>query len=110
MNIVMRIVQQFDACDEKQFMELERRFAALETRRPGLPQGRRLQPIAAVDPCNTLIWEGEFLSLDKAYQALTEFEGNAEHERLAKKQHPLFKNVRIEFYRVVERNADLDTR
>jgi hypothetical protein len=102
MKIVMRIVQRFDARDEKRFMALEKRFAALEKQRPDLPQGRRLQPIAAAEPCNTLIWEGVFPSLDKAYRALSEFEGNAEHERLAKKQHPLFRDVRIEFYRIIE--------
>jgi hypothetical protein len=102
MSVVMRIVQRFDACDEAEFMALEKRFAALETKRRDLPQGRRLQPLAASEPCNTLIWEGEFPTLAAAHAALNSFSGDAAHEKLARKQRPLFRRVRVEFYNVLD--------
>jgi hypothetical protein len=102
MSITMRIIQQFDASREKEFMELERRFARLEASRPDYPKGRRLQPIAAAEPCNTLIWEAEFPDLEAARRALDFFAGDDAHEELLEKQVCLFKNVRIEFYRNLE--------
>lgn|GEM_PF-2296210 len=60
MSVTMRILQQFDVRHEADFMELERKFAELERRRPDYPKGRRLQPISATMPCNTFIWECEF--------------------------------------------------
>ena len=66
MSIVMRILQQYDIRQEKRWMALEKQFAALEKKRPDFPKGRRLKPIAGPYPCNTLIWECEFPSLDEA--------------------------------------------
>ena len=102
MSITMRIIQRFDADREKEFMELERRFAELEKQRSDYPNGRRLQPIAAGEPNNTLIWECEFPDLNAAHAALDFFEGDPSHEKLFRKQSPLFEQVRIEFYRNLE--------
>ena len=101
MSVVMRILQTFDARHEREFMELERRFAALEVRRPDYPRGRRLQPIAAAAPCNTLVWEAEFPDLDAARAVLAFFQGDAEHEALFRQQSPLFRDVRVEFYELL---------
>ena len=46
MAYVVRFVQRFRPSKEKQFLALEREFARLERRRPGLPRGRRLRPFA----------------------------------------------------------------
>jgi len=101
----MRIIQRFDAAREKDFMALERKFAELEAARPDYPKGRRLQPLAAVEPCNTLIWEAEFSDLESAYRTLDFFAGDPEHDALLKDQQPLFEQVRIEFLR----NLDFGT-
>jgi hypothetical protein len=83
-------------------MELERRFAALEKGRSDFPGGRRLQPIAAREPCHTLVWEGEFANLEAAHAALDLFEGDAAHEELAREQRPYFQEIRVEFYKVLD--------
>jgi len=98
MSVIMRIMQQFDTRHEAEFMALERQFAELERRRPDYPQGRRLQPIAGGEPCNTLIWEGEFPDLDSARAALDFFHGDAEHEALFAQQVEFFRQVKVEFY------------
>jgi len=98
MSVTMRILQQFDVRHEADFMELERKFAELERRRPDYPKGRRLQPISATMPCNTFIWECEFPDLDTARAALDFFHGDDEHEALFEKQVQFFEQVRIEFY------------
>lgn len=98
----MRIIQQFDVRHEAEFMALERQFAQLERARPDYPQGRRLQPIAAGEPTNTLIWESDFPDLEAARKALDFFAGDEEHERLLAQQRPFFQQVRIEFLKNLE--------
>lgn len=102
MAVRMRILQQFDPVHEKAFMMLERQFAALEAARPDYPKGRRLQPLAAADPCNTLVWECDFPDLEAARKVLSFFEGDAAHEALAAKQKPYFKQVRIEMFEILD--------
>ena len=102
MPVTMRILQQFDVRKEKEFLELERRFAALERSRPDLPQGRRMKPISGSEPCNTLVWQGEFASLDEARNALDSFAADETHEELFAKQSEFFKSVKIEFYENLE--------
>lgn len=102
MAVCMRIVQRYDITRESEWMELERCFAELERQRPDYPKGRRLQPLAAAEPCNTLVWECEFPSLDEARAALEFFDGDAAHEALKEKALPLFERVRVEFYDVLD--------
>lgn len=98
MSVTMRIIQRFDVRCEDEFMKLERKFAELESRRSDYPQGKRMKPIAAPEPCNSLIWQAEFPDLKAAHEALHFFRGNAEHEALLPAQLKFFESVRIEFY------------
>jgi hypothetical protein len=98
MSVTMRLMQQFEAAHEQEFMALERQFARLEARRPDYPKGKRMQPISAGEPNNTLIWECEFPDLESARQALDFFRGDAEHETLFAQQSPYFRQVKVEFY------------
>ncbi len=98
MSITMRIMQQFDTTKEDEFMALEKKFAKLEAHRADYPKGKRMQPIAASEPCNTLIWQCEFPNIQAAHGALDFFHGDEAHEELFKKQKPFFKQVKIEFY------------
>lgn len=98
MSVTMRIVQRYRITAEKEFWDLEAKFAELERRRPDFPKGRRMKPIAGGEPVNTLVWEGEFPTLADAHKALAFFEGDAEHEALFKLQGPLFESMRVEFY------------
>lgn len=95
----MRIMQQFDATKEKEFMELEKKFAELETARSDYPKGKRMQPISANEPCNTLIWQCEYPDIESAYKTLDFFSGDPSHEKLLSQQLPFFKQVKIEFYK-----------
>ncbi len=99
MSITMRIVQQFDATKEKEFMEWEKKFAALEAARPDYPRGKRMQPISGIEACNTLIWQCEFPDIAAAYNTLDFFSGDKAHEKLLAGQLPFFRGVHIEFYR-----------
>jgi len=102
MRVTLRIVQRFDARYEKEFMELERKFAELEAERLDYPKGKRLQPISAGEPCNTLIWECEFPDIESACGVLDFFHGDEAHQALLEKQLPYFKDVRIEFHKNLE--------
>lgn len=102
MSIIMRIIQHFDAAKENEFMELEKKFAELELKRADYPKGKRLQPISANDPCNTLIWEHEFPDIQSAYKTLDFFSGDDSHEELLVKQLPFFKQAKIEFYKKLD--------
>ena len=102
MSITMRIMQQFDPTKENEFMELEKKFAELEAARSDYPKGKRMQPISAAEPCNTLIWQCEFPDIESAYKVLDFFSGDDEHEALFVEQAPFFKQVKIEFYRNLE--------
>jgi hypothetical protein len=102
MSVTMRIIQRFKAPHEREFMALEREFATLERSRPDYPKGRRLQPIAAGAPCNSLIWEAEFPDLQSARRTLDFFAGDAAHEHLLEQQRPFFEEIRIEFYQNLE--------
>ncbi len=98
MSYTLRILQRFDPRHEKEFLELEKQFAELEKQHPELPQGRRMKPFSGSEPCNTLVWQGEFPTLDEAQAALTAFSSNDRHEELLAKQLPYFRDVRIELY------------
>lgn len=102
MSITMRIMQQFDATKEKEFMVLEKKFAELESQRPDYPKGKRMQPISAAEPCNTLIWENTYSTIEEAYKTLDFFNGDPSHEKLLEKQLPFFKQVKIEFYKSLD--------
>lgn len=95
----MRIIQQFDITQEKVFMEVEKKFAELEKTRVDYPKGKRMQPISAGEPCNTLVWECEFPDIKEAYEALDFFKEDESHEKLLATQLPFFKKTRIEFYK-----------
>jgi len=100
MSITARVIQQFDFQHESEFMELEKKFEELESRRADFPKGgRRMQPIAGPEWKNTLIWECEFPSLDAAQQFLDFCATDSQHDELFRQQLPFFKAVRVEFYR-----------
>ncbi len=98
MSVIMRIIQNFDATKEDEFLTLEKKFAELEAARPDYPNGTRMQPISSAEPCNTLIWQCEFPDMAAAHKTLDFFHGDDAHEELLAKQLPFFKDVRIEFY------------
>jgi len=102
MGIVMRILQQFEPNHEQEFMALEKKFDELEKQRPDYPKGKRMQPISANEPVNTLIWQYEFPDIEMAYKTLDFFSGDEGHEVLFRKQVAYMKEIRIEFYKTLD--------
>ncbi len=102
MSVVLRILQQFDPAHEKEFMDLEGKFAALERARPDYPKGTRLRPLSSAEPCNTLVWQCSFPSVEAAIKTLSFFDGDPAHEELLKQQKPYFKQVKIEILSVLD--------
>jgi hypothetical protein len=102
MGIIMRIIQQFEPQHENEFMALEKKFHEQELKRPDYPKGRRMQPISAHEPVNSLIWQYEFEDIDTAYKTLDFFKGDPSHEELLSQQVPFMKEVKIEFFKILE--------
>jgi hypothetical protein len=102
MGIVMRIIQQFDPSHEQEFMALEQKFDELEKKRSDYPKGKRMQPISASEPVNTLIWQYEFPDIETAYKTLDFFSGDEGHEMLFRQQVEFMKMVKIEFYKTLD--------
>ena len=101
MPYVLRFVQRFRPADEKAFLALEARFAALE-RRKKLPRGRRSRPFAGREPAHTLVWEHEFPSLSAALAGLARMSADPDHARLLRKQIPFFLDAYTEILEVLD--------
>jgi hypothetical protein len=102
MAYVLRFVQRFRPADERAFMALERQFARLERRKRGLPRGRRSRPYAGREPANTLVWEAEFPTLAAAQDAVARLAADRDHDRLLKRQLPLFQEWWTEIHEVLD--------
>jgi hypothetical protein len=102
MAYVLRFVQRFRPADERAFMALERQFARLEQRKRGLPRGRRSRPYAGREPGNTLVWEAEFATLADAQDAVARLAADPDHDRLLKRQLPLFHDAWTEIHEVLD--------
>jgi hypothetical protein len=102
MAFVLRFVQRYRPADEKRFLDLEAKFAALERRHRDFPKGRRLRPHAGREPAHTLIWECEFPSLEALQRGLHRITCSREHARLLEKQVPFFREAWTEIYEVLE--------
>jgi hypothetical protein len=102
MGIVMKISQQFNPSQEDAFMLLEKKFHQLELGRLDYPKGKRMQPLSAQEPLNTLIWQYEFKDLETAYSTLNFFKGDEGHEVLFREQVAFIKDVKIEFYKTLD--------
>jgi hypothetical protein len=102
MPYLLRFVQRYRAADERAFLALEAKFAALEHRHRDFPKGRRLRPYAGREPSHTLVWECEFESLEAAQRGLDRITSSPAHARLLRKQIPYFLEAYTEIYEVLE--------
>jgi len=101
MAVILRIVQRFQSGKRSEFMDLEKKFAALE-HQGVLPKGDRMSPLAGREPGNTLIWQQRFDNLQAAQQALKTFDSSAEHARLYDQQKHFMEDTWVEFYEVLD--------
>ena len=101
MSFKLRFVQKFEQANTDVFMELEKEFARLEREIPEFPKGRRWVPYLGGGMMNTLIWEADFPTLQRAIDAKLFFERDTRHEELFAKQVKLFIESTVEIYRSV---------
>ena len=102
MPYVLRFVQRYRPADEKAFLTLEAKFAALERKSRNFPRGRRSRPYACRESVHTLVWECEFQSLAAVEKGLDRISSSPEHKRLLKQQVPYFLEAFTEIYEVLE--------
>lgn len=98
MTYLVRFVQRFRPESRVDFLQLEKQFIALEQNTPEFPKGKRYMPFSGREPSNTLVWECEFDSLEKATDALSFLENDQRHEQLYSKQVVYFLDAYTEIY------------
>lgn len=102
MPFILRFVQEYRPQDRHAFMALEAQFAAMERRRPEMPQGRRSQPTAGSQATNAIIWECQFPSLQAVHDALKLLACDKEHEGLYQQQAPYMLTAHTEINEVLD--------
>jgi len=102
MSYILLLVQQYQPSAARTFLKLEAEFKELERRSPQFPQGKRYQLLSEGEPTNTLVWEGEFASLDDVQNALKKMADDPTHTALFEKQLPYIITTRAEIYKVLD--------
>ena len=102
MSYLLRFVQTYQPTAAQTFFELEAQFKELERRSSQFPQGRRSQLMSEGEPTNTLIWEGEFSSLQDLQDALKTIADNPTHTALFEKQLPFIVEMRTEICKILD--------
>jgi hypothetical protein len=102
MSYILQFVQKFQPSAAEHFFRLEAEFKELERCFPEFPQGRRFQLLSQGQPTNTMVWEGEFASLDDVQNALKKLADDPNHTKLFEKQLPYIVEMHTDIYRVLE--------
>jgi hypothetical protein len=102
MSYILHFVQKYQPSAAEDFFKLEAEFKNLERCSPSFPQGRRFQLLSDGQPTNTMVWEGEFASLDDVQAALQKLADDPTHTRLFEKQLPYIVEMRTEIYQLLE--------
>jgi hypothetical protein len=98
----LRFVQKFVQGKTDAFIELEKKFMALEKEIPAFPKGKRFLPCFSKEPLNTLIWECEFATLEDTVSAQQFLENNGLHKDLFDQQVQYFIESYAEIYKTLE--------
>jgi hypothetical protein len=99
MSYKLRFVQSFKQEFIREYLALEDQFAALEANHPAFPRGTRYLPLSGKEPSNTLVWECDFDSLEKAQQALAFLLADDRHEDLFRQQSKYILGTFTEIYK-----------
>ena len=102
MSYILQFVQTYEPSAAEDFLKLESEFKQLERCSPEFPQGRRFQLLSKGQPTNTMVWEGEFMSLEDVENALKKLANDPTHTTLFEKQLPYIVEMRTEIYRVLD--------
>jgi hypothetical protein len=107
MTVILRLAQEVSPGDWEAYLEIERRFAALESR-TAAARPRRLRPLVGGEPVDMLIWEAEFESAAEAIAGLSAQADDDDHGRLFALQASLIARRRVELFEVLDLEADGD--
>ena len=99
MSYKLRFVQQFRQEYEKEYLDIERQFAAFEANNPEAPVGKRYIACSGRDASNTLIWECDFPTLEALQKAHAFFLSDSTHEALFRTQTKYILGTYTEIYR-----------
>jgi meiotically up-regulated gene 157 (Mug157) protein len=100
--VLARLVQEYQIDQRDRFYEVEAKFDDALRAKPYFREGRRVEPIAAPHPANTMIWEATFESLAEAEAAFAAIDIDPDHIRLLAEQLPSFTRRWVEYYNVIE--------
>jgi hypothetical protein len=102
MSYLFRFVQTYQPSAAQTFFELEARFKELERRSSQFPQDRQSQLMSEGEPTNTLIWDGNFSSLQDLQGALKTIAEDPTHTALFEKQLSLIVAMRTEVCKILD--------
>lgn len=102
MNYKLRFVQVFKQESTREYLEIEKQFAAFEREHGGAPRGKRFLAYSGRDASNTLIWECDFPTLEEVYKAQEFFLTDSRHEELFQLQSQYIVKTYTEIYRPFE--------
>ncbi len=102
MTYILRFVQQFEPGNANAYLELEKQFKDIERVNPSFPKGRRYQPVAGIEPANTVVWESEFPSLQAIEAALKVIADDETHTDLYGKQSKYITSARTEIFKILD--------
>ena len=95
----LRFVQEIKKEQQDRFLEIEKKFVALEENDPTMPRGRRYLPVMGKEPTNTFIWEAEYETLEEAMRMLEAIESNDTHTALLTEQVGCMARTWTELYK-----------
>jgi len=99
MSYKLRFVQRFKQENMKEYLELEKQFVKLEQQYPDFPKGKRYLPVSGRESSNTLVWECDFDTLQKAQDALSFLMNDNRHEDLFNIQAKYILGTYTEIYK-----------
>ncbi len=102
MAYILRFTQHYKPENRREFLALEASFEQLERCTPGLPKGRRSQPIAGPDPTHSLIWECEFATFAGVEDAMAKLAGSPGHAELFNQQARYITQIHTSIFETLE--------
>ena len=102
MSYKLRFVQVFKMPNAKEYLSIEKQFAAFEVKYPEFPKGKRYLPLSGRESANTLIWECDFGTLEELFKTQVFLMNDSRHEDLFQEQSKYIVSAYTEVYRPFE--------
>lgn len=95
----LRFVQRFVLAKTREFLEIEKQFAAFEEQYHEFPKGKRYLPLTGKEPANTLVWECDFETLEELHKTHQFLMTDNRHEDLFVVQSEFMLDAYTEIYK-----------